>query len=117
MKLWSTKWDSRGFRWYRWLVWFWWAKVRRRPDTVCRPDCPLCEVQVRIEAHYDGCAICQGPNYPCEAMTPLREEEDRVTEELFPWVQERNGTATLTASNGTTSSIPVKVFPPWDWSK
>lgn len=107
MKLWSTKWDSRGFRWYRWLVWFWWAKVRRRPDTVCRPDCPLCEVQVRIEAHYDACAICQGPGYPCEVMTGFDAEEQAAMRVVFPDLD--------APTNG--NRFPAIILPPWDWRK
>lgn len=105
-------------RLWRWVVWFWWAKVRRQPDAVCRPDCPLCEVQARCEAHFESCATCQGDGFPCEAMKALQAEEDAATVKLFPDLADevpRFGVATMTATNGTTSSIPVKVYPPWVW--
>ena len=111
---WPFGWESRGFWVYRWLTWVWYAKVLRNPNVVCRPDCALCEVQCRINNHFEACAECQGEGYPCAAMVPLREEEDRVTVQLFPWTAD---TVSPYATNGTASSVPVVVFPPWDWRK
>lgn len=98
---------TRLFWLFRWLQWFWWVKVCRRTDKVCHPDCALCEVNRRQEAHYDGCAECQGGGYPCAAMQVLNAEEQRVIPVVF------------TDLDGPTSasSSPVIVFPPWTWPK
>lgn len=96
---------NKLYRCWRWVVYFWWAKVRRKPESVCPPNCPLCAVQVRTNAHYDGCEVCQGAGFPCETMKALQVEEDAATELLM------EGRTT----NG--SSVPAIVLPPWDWSK
>ncbi len=75
----------------------------------CPPNCPLCAVGKKQETHYDACAICQGPGFPCEVMTGFDAEEDAATRAVFPELYENE--------SRTASSVPVQILPPWDLSK
>lgn len=88
------KWIATAFR--KWVL----------RQSWCWPNCALCEVNRRQEAHYDACEACQGPGYPCAAMEGLNEEEQVVLRVLIPDDLPRSA-----------SSMPVIVFPPWQWPK
>ena len=88
-------------RWIRyWLL-------RLLGADVCPPNCPLCAVNQKQEAHYEACAICQGPGYPCEVMTGFDAEEQAAIRVVFPDID--------APTNG--NRFPAIILPPWDWRK
>lgn len=101
-------WALSGVPWERFL-----ARLRRpwsEPEplpSACAPDCPLCAVQNRIEAHYHDCAICR-ENGECAEMASLWEEQERATDLLFP-----ETVLTTNASN----VITYIDSPVWHWPR
>ena len=47
----------------------------------CPPDCALCAANAEMEAHYDACEICQGKDYPCEAMKVITDKQQAIMAE------------------------------------
>lgn len=43
--------------------------------TECPPNCLLCAFGEIQHAHYEGCAVCQSPDFPCALAKRMNEFE------------------------------------------